>query len=364
MQLLAGLRILESRSRAAPLHLRIACAMAGKCFAEMGADVLVASPPDRDPLRDAHPLLTSGDSALYTFLGAGKTLLATPGEPHDFDIATLAGSRPFDLAILPAGDPSIVRCRGAGIPIVEIATWPAELEAENAARPVGEHQLMAIGGLLDLVGHPDREPLRLPGHQLSYAAGFSAFTAGMAALMRPVASFEARVSLVETAAWINWKAVVGAATGMPATRRGPAADFQVLPCRDGWVAFIYTPSQFDRVRAMLNDPAADAPCFATRADRSKNIVALTALVGRWFAARTRDEIYAEARANGVALGPVYAPAELLDDIQYCARDFFVAPPGMARATARMPRLPASIDGHRLIGVSAGYPAPEPMGSAA
>ncbi|MBI3197597.1 MAG: CoA transferase, partial [Rhodospirillales bacterium] len=53
---------------------------------------------------------------------------------------------------------------------------------DAAARPVSEFAILALGGLLHMVGEPERKPLRLGGHQASYAAGLTAFTGLAAAL--------------------------------------------------------------------------------------------------------------------------------------------------------------------------------------
>ena len=42
-----------------------------------------------------------------------------------------------------------------------------------------------LGGLLNMVGEPEREPLRLGGYQAQYMAALSAFTRTMAALHEP-----------------------------------------------------------------------------------------------------------------------------------------------------------------------------------
>ena len=72
----------------------------------------------------------------------------------------------------PASIASLART-GRATPI-EIAAFPLEMNA--ASRPVSELTLLALGGLLHMVGEPERKPLRLGGHQASYPAGLTAFT--------------------------------------------------------------------------------------------------------------------------------------------------------------------------------------------
>ena len=52
--------------------------------------------------------------------------------------------------------------------------------------------MLALGGLLHMVGEPERKPLRLGGHQASYAAGLTAFTGLTAALAARDAGQQAR----------------------------------------------------------------------------------------------------------------------------------------------------------------------------
>ncbi len=52
-------------------------------------------------------------------------------------------------------------------------------------RPASEFTVMALGGLLDMVGDPARAPLALGGHQAAYAAGLAAYTGIAAVLCRP-----------------------------------------------------------------------------------------------------------------------------------------------------------------------------------
>ena len=104
-----------------------------------------------------------------------STSRPTPVAPAWRDCSTrpmpaCSRSRPRSRALLRAG---------RATPI-EIAAFPVEMEA--AARPVSELAIQALGGLMHMVGEPERKPLKLAGHQASYAAGLTAFTGLAAAL--------------------------------------------------------------------------------------------------------------------------------------------------------------------------------------
>ena len=177
-----------------------------------------------------------------------------------------------------------------------------------------------------MVGEPDRKPLRLGGHQAAYAAGLTAFTGLAAALAARDAKQNppaVRVSLAEVLQWVNWKAASGAdASGISPGREGKKSEFQIVPCRDGHVAIVYTVTQWPATRALIADARLDNPKFNTRAGRRQHIGELYAILTPWFADKTRAEIQKRAQANGVPFGPVFSPAELLDTEQYVARGFF------------------------------------------
>ena len=193
---------------------------------------------------------------------------------------------------------------------------------------------------MHMIGEPERKPLRLGGHQASYAAGLTAFTGLAAALAARDAGQTpppVRVSLAEVMQWVNWKAASGAdATGISPGREGKESEFQIVPCRDGHVAVVYTVTQWPATRALIGDPRLDDPKFNTRAGRRQHIAELYAILTPWFADKTRAEIQKTAQAKGVPFGPIFTPAELLATEQYVARGFLaeIAHPSSARCGCR------------------------------
>jgi len=346
MRPLGDLIVLELCRAGTPRHLRLAMAMAGRLVADLGARLISVVPPEGDALTAVPPFAGNGASTVQLFLTMGKEVLSSEDDStFDQAVEALIALKPAAV-IVAEGDPDLVRFARAGIAAITLATWPEGSEDDRAGAPINGFGIMAAGGILDIIGDPDREPLRLGGHQISYAAGLSAFTALMAAVAQRDLDgrvLDARISLIETAVWMNWKAVVGAAEGDSyPTRRGDKAGFPVLRCKDGWVALVFTPMQFDRVRAMFPDLPLVDPSALPHAQRA---TALTKTVAPWLAERTRAEIYAEARQHGVPLGPVYTPAELLDDEQYLARDFLVG--GGSVDGMLFPRSPMTWNGDRL-----------------
>ncbi|HEU5094224.1 MAG TPA: CoA transferase, partial [Reyranella sp.] len=338
--------VVEINDRDVPQCLRLATSLAGKIAADLGADVLKIEQPGGDPVRQAPPLLPHGGSALFQFLNTSKRSLV-------LDLASAANRAALDKLLATADavlfeEPASIAAKartGKAVP-VEIAAFPVEMDA--AAQPVSEFTILALSGLLHMVGEPEREPLRLGGHQASYAAGLTAFTGLAAALAardagrRPPA---VRVSLAEVVQWVNWKAVSGAdASGISPGREGKRSEFQIVPCRDGHAAVVYTVTQWPAVRALIGDARLDDAKFATRAGRRQNVAELYEIITPWFADRTRREIQALAQAKGVPFGPVFSPAELIEAEQYLARGFFAEVTHPTLGALRLPQLPVQWNG--------------------
>lgn len=347
---LAGATIVEINAPAAPVCLRLAASLATKIAADLGATVLKLEPAEGDAVRALPPLLPGAPaaeaSALFQFLNTGKTALRLPaGEAERRRAVEVVLGGKVDAVVVEEGDP-LAAALPARLPTVEIAGFPATVAKPHPR--LSEFTVMALGGLLDMVGDPEREPLRLGGHQGAYPAGLSAFTAltaMLAARDRGLDPEPARVSLVETMLWVNWKAVSGAkADGKSPTRQGARSEFQVLPCRDGWIALVFTVTQFENLRRLVGPSPLDDPKFNDRAGRMKHVTEMYEVLAPWFAARGREEIYAAAQAAGVPLGPAYTPFDLLSDPQNVARDFITAVNHPALGELRMPRLPVHWNG--------------------
>ena len=348
---LDGTVILEVGNAQASICIRLATSFAGKIASELGAKVIKLEPFSGDPVRYAPPFLPSGPegerSALFKFLNTGKTTLSMPSDSAAATTAVdaLLGAR-IDGVLLEEDNELKASFAERPLALVEIAGWPAGMPA--AAR-LSEFTALALGGLLDMIGEPDRKPLRLGGHQASYSAGLSVFTALMALLAERDAGRRpppARVSLIETAMWVNWKAIAGIDDqGKSPTRQGNQSEFQVVRCLDGWIAVVFSVTQFENLRDLVDSPALHHQKFATREGRLKHIRELYRHLEPWFAVRTRAEVYQEAQRRGVPLGPVCTPADLITDPQNVARGFIVPLADASVSGARVPRLPVLWNSH-------------------
>jgi crotonobetainyl-CoA:carnitine CoA-transferase CaiB-like acyl-CoA transferase len=329
---LGGVTVIEALSADCPTALRLSASFAGRIATDLGARVVKLEPAEGDPVRRLPPFDAAGRSALFAFLNAGK---ASVLDDADAAPRLMAGA---DAVICDQG-----RDRPPAGPVEVVLSMLAGPDA-SAAGPQTEFTVMALGGLLDIVGDPERSPLRLGGHQLAYAAGLAAYTGLVAGLLRRPAAEVARVALLDVAVWINWKSAANVACmGALSTRAGRAAEWSTLRCADGYFALVHQPADWSVLRRFCDDPRLDGSRFAEAADRRRNATALAAIVEEALGGLTRHELQNRAMALRLPLGPVWDIVDLGTDPQVLARNF-LAEAATAGAAFRVPRLPVLWDG--------------------
>lgn len=314
---LAGRRVLDLGALCAQRPHGLAASLAARLCASYGAEVVRPLPEGGEPLAEAAPRLPGGGSALDRFLNLGKTSTEATGR--------------FDVAI---GDSATLTAH-RDVPIkARISVFGP---GEDVA--ISELGLLALSGLLGIVGEPEGPPARLAGHQAAYAAGLAACT-GILAALRAGGEEIVDVSLLDVATWLNWKVAAGVIVlGSSPVRGGDRADWYTVPAKDGHVALVYQEKDWPGLRKTVGDPRLDDERFNTAAGRRKHRADFLAILGPWLAARTRAEVTAAAQANRVPVGPVKWPAELLTDAQNKARGF-IGPDGM-------PAVPIGWNGARV-----------------
>ena len=324
-----GLTLVEAVAPGEDRALRIAAALAGRIFADLGARVI------------SYVDIGGEDAAHRLFLSARKDMrFAEAGDRAAVHAAIGAA----DLAIIAAADEARVGVRRA--PVMAILSMLGGTAASGEANE-STFTVSALAGLLNMVGDPEREPLKLAGHQEAHAfalAVFCGLSAGLASGWSAdgvLPSATVRASLMDAIVWLNWKAVPldPAAPTLP-TRTGAEGEWQVLRCADGHAALVYQEPDWPRLCTALDEPRLLEHRFATRAGRLAHGRDLAAIVEARFLTMTRREIHALALAHRLPLGPVWSPAEALTDPHNLARAFFEDLPGGARA----PRLPVMWNG--------------------
>src|SRR5208337_185794 len=139
---LSGKRVLDLGALCAQRPHALAASMAARLCAAYGAEVVRALPDGGEPFAALPPLLPEGGSALDRFLNLGKRLGSGAGE--------------FHAAI---GDSASLAAHGPGVPVhVRFSVFgPGE------DPPMSELGLLALSGLLGIVGDAEGPPARLLG---------------------------------------------------------------------------------------------------------------------------------------------------------------------------------------------------------
>lgn len=330
-----------------------AVALAGRIAADFGATVIKVEPPGGDVLRRAGPFVAGKDgrteSATFAFLNGGKRSLALSGGAKDEALlSALAGKA---MAVLTDdGEAAGASFRTVPAKVVVEHGVPGSLAIPDAR--VADTTILALSGLLDLIGHPDAAPVPLGGHQASYVAGLSAFSGLMGALSmceQGASSETVTVSALEANIWSNWKSFAERLyMGRSPTREGVKAEWQTFACKDGYAAFVYLDKDWPLVMRLIGDPRLEDSELNTRQGRRAKAELICDVVKPWYAARSRREIYEASKAAGLPLAPVFAVRELLDDAQFAAQRF-LAPSGARQAQKhwQVPTLPTVWNGQRF-----------------
>lgn len=332
---LDGVRVLE-------LGNYVAAPTAGRILGDFGAEVIkVERPGTGDELRNWR--LYGGDtSMLYRTVNRNKKSIV-------LDLRTQAG-RDIVLDLLAHCDvllenfrPGMLEKWGLGPDVLEQVNPNLVITRISAygqtgpmaSRPGFAAVAEAVGGLRELVGDPDRPPVRV-GVSIgdSIAGIYAAFGTVMALFQRErigrvpqaeriidVALNESILSVMESlvpdhlAYGINRERVGGRMEGIAPSNAYPTSDgFSIIIGGNGDAIFQRYMQVIDRP-----DLAVD-PELADNAGRWRNRERLDAAIAEWTVRHTRDEALKLLDAAAIPCGPIYTAADIVADEQYRARN--------------------------------------------
>jgi formyl-CoA transferase len=331
---LASIRVLE-------LGNYIAAPTAGRMLADFGAEVIkVERPVTGDELRNWR--LYSGDtSMLYRTINRNKKSIV-------LDLKTERG-REIVLDLVRHSDVLLENFRPG-----TLEKWglgPQELDRVNpnlvitrisafgqtgplSERPGFAAVAEAFGGLRELVGDPDRPPVRT-GVSIgdSIAGIYAAFGTVMALFQRervkvPLPQRVIDVALNESVLSVMESLVPDyLAYGVTRERVGGRmegiAPSNAYPCADGTSIIVAGNGDaiFQRYMHTIGRPdLADDPDLQTNAGRWRRREELDAAIGQWTIRHDRDEALKLLDEAGVPSGPIYTAADICADEQYEARN--------------------------------------------
>ncbi len=306
---LGGVRVVELGSG-------IATAFAARLLGDLGADIVKVEPQEGDPLRRAEPLLEDGTSLLFELCNWGKRSVVSDGA------ALLAGA---DAVIatpdaLPATPAELVAAH-PGLTVTTVAAFGATgpLSHWTATDLI----LQATGGIMQISGTSDREPLKHGLQQTLWCGGLNAAYATLAAHLGG-GGVHVDLSLQECMASelvINEAhyAFMGAVQG----RRPPGGDplaGEPLPAADGWVS-LQTSGLISakRLADLFDDHRLDDPRFASTESRMRHASELRAILAEHLETESGRSFFLRASREGYLTGFVQTPSELMRCPQLAAR---------------------------------------------
>ena len=195
-----------------------------------------------------------------------------------------------------------------------------------------EVNLYAMGGLMNITGEPDQEPLKEGVPLAQLGAGQNAFVATMAALMYAEETGEGQridIAIAEYATNILENALMQYSySGQEYTRVGNRgygrAAWGIYPCNDGFVGIIAGPDhRWPEVsRIMEREELAD-PRFASRRGRQDNADEVDALMLPWLIDNDKVDIFKAGQESGLGFSFVATMQDILEMEQLIARNYFV-----------------------------------------
>ncbi len=329
---LDGVRVLD-------LSRLVAGNMLSLQLADLGAEVMKVEPPHGDPLRDwlddGKPLFwkvyarNKRSIVLNLRVAAGTEALLRLAERADVLIENF---RPGTLEQMQLA-PAVLHARNADLILVRISGFGQT--GPYAPLPGFGSLVEAMSGLAARTGFADREPVLPPlalADMIAGLYGANAVTTALLARERGKARGQViDVSLLEAMfSVLGPEAAIFRATGAVKERTGSGssttAPRNVYRCADGkYVAMSASiQSMAKRVfevigRADMNEDER----FRTNSDRVRHRALVDAIVGGWFALRTRADALEEMRRAGVTVGPVYNIDDAVEDAHFREREILV-----------------------------------------
>lgn len=333
---LSGVRVLE-------LGNYIAAPTAARMLADFGAEVIkVERPGTGDELRNWR-LYSGTTSMLFRTINRNKKsiVLDLRTEQGRQDVIDLAAKCDVVLENFRPGtlekwglSPEKLSEKNPELIITRISAFGQT--GPMSERPGFAAVAEAYGGFRNLVGDPDRPPVRV-GVSIgdSIAGLYAAFGCVMALFQREttrsglpleqrsidVALNESILSMMESL--IPDYLAYGVERERTGGRMEGIAPSNAYPCNDGHSIIIAGNGDaiFQRYMETIDRPDLGAdPDLASNAGRWKRRDELDAAISAWTGLHSRDEALKILDAAGVPSGPIYTAADIVADEQYSARN--------------------------------------------
>jgi crotonobetainyl-CoA:carnitine CoA-transferase CaiB-like acyl-CoA transferase len=330
---LEGLKVVElARILAGP--------WTGQTLSDLGAEVIKVEAPEGDDTRRWGPpfIEREGETTAAYFHGCnrGKKSITVDFRTEDgqrrirdlvadadvlIENFKLGGLKKYglDYDSLKALNPGLIYCSITGF----------GQDGPYAHRAGYDYIIQGMSGLMSITGTPDGQPLRAGVAITDVFTGIYASTAILAALhLRRTTGTGQHIdmALLDVAVSVTANQAMNyLSTGNPPGRTGNIhpnlAPYQVFECSDGHIIIATgNDGQYQRLCDILGlGGLANAPEFATNADRVQNRekleVHLTIATKQW----TKTDLLDACEAKGVPAGPINNMQEVFDDPQVIHR---------------------------------------------
>ena len=322
---------------------------AGQTLSDLGADVIKVEAPEGDDTRRwGPPFVTQEDdtSAAYFYAtNRGKKSVTcdfrtVEGQQmvrdlvadadvliENFKVGGLA-KYGLDYDSLRQVNPKLIYCSITGFG----QTGP------YAHRAGYDFIIQGMSGLMSVTGEPDGQPQKVGVAVTDIFTGVYSATAILAALVQrgrtglgqhiDMALLDVATSIMANQA-LNYL-TTGTPPGMMGNAHPNLAPYAVFDCADGWIILATgNDAQYRRLCTLLGLPdMAEAPEFATHAQRLANRVEMTRRLTQATRRFAKLGLLAACEAEGVPAGPINDLKAVFDDPQVIARGLQIAPNGI------------------------------------
>jgi crotonobetainyl-CoA:carnitine CoA-transferase CaiB-like acyl-CoA transferase len=207
----------------------------------------------------------------------------------------------------------------------------------------------ARGGLLDMTGFPDGPPVKTGNSSADYLAGLHLAVGILGALHERNATGKGQtvdVSLLEPVlACFDGFPLYSSITGITPTRSGnfhPAGlpAYSVFPASDGYIAIGAAGPSFTRFMTLIERTDLDYQLIPPGAEERRAwFHQVVGAITEWCSTRTRQELHNVLDRHDIPNEPVRTLAEVWDDPQLEARDFYLEYEYSSLGTIRTPGSP-------------------------
>lgn len=327
----------------------IAGPYATRLLADYGADVIKVEPPQGDIARRLGPhkdhVANPERSGLFFYLNCNKRGIVLDLASHEGKETLAALAARADL-VVESYAPGALDALGLGwdffhaikpsLPLVSITSFGQTGPYRDYH--LTELSLFAFAGEMYSMGLPDREPVKMAGTAALFESGGASAVGLMGALFASrmhgigqhvdIALADTQLGSVDRrlAAAIANRFSGHHTVRMPAMGAGTPQG--IYPCADGYVDFTSASIYPDRVAEMLNH----AEWLSD--ERFKDPLAMRtnpALIEEWNVhflewclARTKREVWEDARRAKLICGPLFTMADLYEDDHFRSRGFWAA----------------------------------------